>query len=182
MAISIVGRSKVRSMKLSAMLALTSIVIGIMPEASAVPNDTRASHVNLSIGDLQYILDQIKMAEAHALRTKLAQPSAQNPSGYDQTLCLTSADLTAAATNAFGATGLSRPYSFDPTFPLGLRQVDAKCNNILAASNYTWGAADQPFRRIVPAVRTPENPNNYAIASSPTDVYDSEVRNISNLI
>ena len=165
--------------KLSVVSIFASFFIGITPNANATPTDGVSGHINLTIGDLQYILDQIKMAEAHATRTKLTAPTLLNPNGYDKTSCLSASDLTSAATPTFGATGFSRPYTFDPTFPLGLRQVDGMCNNIQATGNYTWGAADQPFRRLYPAVRTG---NNYPVALTPTNLTDSEVRNISNII
>jgi hypothetical protein len=171
---------KVRALaKVSVISVLSSLLIGVAPSANATPTDGVSGHINLTIGDLQYILDQVKMAEAHATRTKLGTATLANPNGYDQAACLAPLDLTAAATATYGSTGFSRAYTFDPTFPLGLRQVDGKCNNIQAPANYTWGAADQPFRRLIPAVRTG---NNYPVALTPTNLNDNEVRNISNII
>ena len=165
--------------KVSVIGVLSSLLIGVAPAANATPTDGVSGHINLTIGDLQYILDQIKVSEAHATRTKLGTATLTNPNGYDQAACLSALDLTAAATATYGTTGFSRPYTFDPTFPLGLRQVDGKCNNIQAPANYTWGAADQAFRRLFPAVRTG---NNYPVALTPTNLNDNEVRNISNII
>jgi len=136
-------------------------------------------HLNVTLEDLQFILDQIKMGEAHADRTRTAgsvlAPSGNAPSAtirfpYDLTSpnrCLTAADVLAAGTTAYGPTYLSNVYTWTNIDPLGLRQVDGACNNItnvmaepapttgfaqsLAPGDTSgWGAADQPFTRSVP--------------------------------
>jgi len=114
-----------------------------------------AGHLNVTYGDLKYILDQIKIGEAHAARTSNATivkagamtvtaagtPRAYNAANasslypYDvlsATRCLQAVDITTAATaNAtYGTTGLSNAYVYNNLDPWGVRQVDGECNNI----------------------------------------------------
>lgn len=115
-----------------------------------------AGHLNVTYNDLQFILDQIKMAEAHAdrtsaggkartsinatnseseTRTKLsvgtAKPTPVYP--YDVTSaarCLTVDDVETAGNNGYGSTNLSGSYIWTAEDPLGLRTVNGECNNI----------------------------------------------------
>ena len=103
-----------------------------------------AGHLNITYQDLQFILDQIKMSEAHAARTvdkrflgdKSNIPEKQPGSliyPYDITSnkrCLQEPDIREAATSTYGPTGLSQEYIYSQIDPFGLRQVDGQCNNI----------------------------------------------------
>lgn len=115
-----------------------------------------AGHINVTYNDLQFILDQIKMAEAHADRTsaggaartsingtnsetatrnKLAVGSTKSSIVYpfdvtSVTRCLVADDITSAGASGYGSTGLSGSYVWTAEDPLGLRTVDGQCNNI----------------------------------------------------
>ena len=149
-------------------------------------------HLNITYGDLQYILDQIKISEAHSARTVTRAATLEatnaNPSStiiypYDVTSvnrCLTNADLL-AATAITTPTSLSDAYPFNVEYPWGLRQVDGQCNNIHSvvaetapSTVYTtpikasdpagWGAADQLFTRLSPSAVKPTTP--YALSDA----------------
>ncbi len=114
--------------------------------------------------DLDFILAQIKIAEAHAAGQPL-----------------------------YGPGGLI------PTYNLawGLRTVDGSNNNLL---HPTWGSSDQPFPEglgtefrtimvpagpggaLVPVSYTPGTDNDGSGTAGPSDVFDPEIRTISNLI
>jgi Ca2+-binding RTX toxin-like protein len=121
--------------------------------------------------DLEHILKQIQIAEAHAAGGRL--------------LCDEPTDTT----------GKCVP---DPALPLGLRTVDGSFNNL---EHPEYGSADRPFPRLLPtqwrgadpAVGGPPNPPGassmceagttcYAMSASGSFVYDAEPRVISNLI
>ena len=113
------------------------------------PYTMPTGHLNITYGDVKYILDQVKFGEAHAARTSnatqviaaatagtaLNYSSARNAGLYpydviSTTRCLQPADLTAAATATYGPTGLSNGYTYSNLDPWGIRQVDGECNNI----------------------------------------------------
>ena len=79
--------------------------------------------VNLVKHDLEFILKQIKIAEAHAaggdLRKLVAEAGGLDP------------NAATTPTQAF-------------LLPYGLRTVDGTYNNLVEGRE-TWGAADQPF-------------------------------------
>jgi Ca2+-binding RTX toxin-like protein len=123
--------------------------------------------------DLEHILKQIQIAEAHAAGGRLLCDTPTDTSGK----CVT-----------------------DPALPLGLRTVDGSYNNLL---NPDWGSSDQPFPKLLPAQwRTAEAvapgvPPAMANQSGEMDVcggsttcysmtegfvYDTKPRMISNLI
>lgn len=175
-------------------------------EPYVMPN----GHLNITYNDLQYILDQIKMAEAHSKRTatSLAGLSVGTTSSvikfpYDVTSinrCLTAADVAAAATSTFGATGLSGSYLWTAEDPLGLRTVDGQCNNISAVMAETsgtskpkssdsaaWGSAEQEFTRLAAQANIPSSTlpltDAQKLYQNPTsNVTDPSPRQISNLI
>ena len=167
-------------------------------------------HLNITYNDLQYILDQIKMGEAHAMRTatllgglSVGTSSSTVKYPYDVTSinrCLTAADLAKAATSTFGATGLSGPYLWTADDPLGVRTVNGECNNISSvmaepsssatpktADSAEWGSAEQTFTRLSPQANIPGSTLTLTDAQklyqNPTgNVVDSSPRVISNLI
>lgn len=130
--------------------------------------------------DLEFILDQIKIAEKHA--AYVANPN----------------DVNAAplyGVGLAGQTGSVPAY----TLSLGLRTVDGSYNNLLPGQEH-WGAADLQFPQLLdPAYRnadgTPFDPDgpgpapamptspNYNPSNNPNSlVFDSSLRTISNLI
>jgi Ca2+-binding RTX toxin-like protein len=148
----------------------------------------------LNAADLEFVLKQIKISEAHTNGTA----------------------LTEIRLDADGAVITDRAWytgaSFDPTFaraipdaktPFGLRTVDGSYNNLVEGREF-WGAADQPMPRLLDAgaylndadgdsvtFGTPTSPvnfvnGNYApgtpTAIGPGSVADADPRIISNLI
>ena len=120
----------------------------LAPTSSALVIDgIPTGHLNVTVEDLKYILDQIKIGEAHSARTATANTAlsygASTPSviyPYDvtsATRCLIASDLTTAATAAYGPTGLSNNYTYLNTSPWGVRQVDGQCNNITNVQQIT---------------------------------------------
>ena len=153
---------------LATALAVTGVT-GIAGAPAASARDANPDFVLIE-EDLEHILKQIQIAEAHAAGGQL--------------LCASRTDTT----------GKCVP---DPALPLGLRTVDGSFNNL---ENPTYGAADQPFPKKLPArwrrgeaapAGAPgNNPANTAMCEPGTTcyaqrqgfVYDSEPRVISNLI
>lgn len=130
--------------------------------------------------DLDFILEQIKIAEKHS--AYIANPLDPN-----------AAPLYGVGAN--GQTGSVPAY----TLSLGLRAVDGSNNNLLPGQEQ-WGAADQPFPTLSdpvyrPADGTlfdPDGPGgapamptqaNYNPSNNPNSlVFDSSLRTISNLL
>jgi Ca2+-binding RTX toxin-like protein len=123
----------------------------------------------VSPADLSFILDQIKIAEAHVESTT---------------------ELTGPCSSLVG----SGPNQIaNPLLSFGLRTVDGSCNN-LQPGQETFGAADQPFPRLttpvfsaaedstVPGLGPVGPPGLTSYASTGPSVVDSEPRTISNLI
>ncbi|MFM6980383.1 MAG: peroxidase family protein [Micrococcales bacterium] len=119
-----------------------------------------SGHLNITYTDLQYILDQIKIGEAHAARTQVSGATVagrylnQRAAGtspifpYDVTSanrCLTANDVTAAATTTYGPTSLSNSYVFANVDSWGIRQVDGRCNNITTVLAETAPAGSYNF-------------------------------------
>ena len=79
----------------------------------------------------------------------------------------------------------------NPLLPFGLRTVDGTFNNLVPGRE-TWGSADQPFPRLVPAdygTGTAPPPGTFPVPgnqsydpSNPSNVIDTAPRTISNLI
>jgi Ca2+-binding RTX toxin-like protein len=108
---------------------------------------------NVTVRDLEFIMEQIKIAEAHAAsRTNVDPCSTLIGPGPDQ----------------IPEGGNSHE------FPFGLRTISGECNNLLAGQEQ-WGAADQVFPRITPANIVPP----YDV---PGTVFDPTPREVSNLI
>jgi len=128
--------------------------------------------VQLVKHDLQFILKQIKIAEAHSAGTPLDQIRVD----ADGNISTNPADPLAIPTT------LS---------PYGLRTVDGSYNNMVAGREQ-WGAADNPFPRItdpdyrnegddaMPVGYVPGNNNDYGNLDQ--SVVDADPRIISNLI
>lgn len=155
----------------SAAVAMPLVVLSTQP-AAAVPTDDNPPFY-LNANDLDFILRQIQIAEAHAAGGNL--------------LCATPTDRSGKCVPS-------------PTLPFGLRTVDGSLNNLLEGREQ-WGAGDQPFRKwLEPSWRQADAPMA-APAPSAGDismcdpgltcyeqwqpghfVYDSQPREISNII
>jgi Ca2+-binding RTX toxin-like protein len=134
--------------------------------------------VKLVKHDLEFILKQIKIAEAHSAGTPLTEIRLG-----DNGIIYGNNDIVPEGVT----TTLAIPSTLSP---YGLRAVDGSYNNLVEGRDQ-WGAADHPFLRITdPEYRTenddamppgyvPGNNNNYGQAGS---VVDADPRLISNLI
>jgi len=161
------GRSRARRRVRAMMSLLLSglLVAGTAGAASAV-RPAVASRIGLIQSDMEFILRQIKIAEAH-------------PDGA--TLC---------TDPGFPANPLLCPTEVtSPTLPYGLRTVDGRFNNLVAGQS-GFGAADRPFPRLVPSKFNaaedvpagfgPPGPTSYT--QNTGTVFDSRPRLVSNLI
>jgi Ca2+-binding RTX toxin-like protein len=125
-----------------------------------------ATSFNININDLQYILKQIKIAEA----------SSAAYTGTPKT-------ILQAIMDAYGVTAANATQ-----LPAGLRTVDGTFNNLLPGGEQ-FGAADNPFPRLTDPVYTTGNdpggfpvPHGTNYATSSGNIVDSDPRVISNLI
>ena len=161
------------------------LVAGLLTAALTVPlvalNSTTAAAAieedppfYLNANDLDFILHQIQIAEAHAAGGNL--------------LCALPTDRSWKCVPS-------------PKLPFGLRTVDGSFNNLLSGRSH-WGAGDQPFKRTLPTYWRQADPPLQAPGAPPagdTDVcepgltcyaqwepdhivYDAKPREISNLI
>ena len=157
------------------------------------------SGFKLNLSDLQFVLHQIKVAEANAAGIPLTS-IVLDASGA--VVARTDAevggvryyvlDTTAGwiPNPALGAPVLAIP---DPHVPVGLRTVDGTNNNIVPGRE-TWGASDQPMPRLLdpsyttgtgtfdtngPAPGGVVNGGNYAAGGT---IVDTAPRTVSNLI
>ncbi len=123
--------------------------------------------VKLVQHDLEFILKQIKIAEAHAAGGNLAE-------------------LVGEAGEASGAAGTGAPQPH--LLPYGLRTVDGSYNNLIDGQEH-WAAADQPFTPLVTPNHINEGDDSFAYVpgnnndyGAPGSVVDVDPRLISNLI
>ncbi|MDT5036741.1 MAG: hypothetical protein QOE03_1926, partial [Micromonosporaceae bacterium] len=152
-----------------AALAVAVSVAVLPPTAAQAAAGPVGNGFTVTAGDLAFILKQIKIAEHHVATTT----SATGPCG---SLIGTGPNQIPDALTAYG-----------------LRTVDGSCNN-LTPGRETFGAADQPFPRLVtPTFRSaepitpafpvgPPGPTSYAQKNAGNVVIDSTPRTISNLI
>ncbi len=144
----------------------------VTPAASAAP--VGAGFV-VSESDLAYILDQIKIAEAHA--------ATQNSDGSIK-----------AGTNPFQLNSTLKTDIPNNLLQLGLRQIDGRNNNlttgfsswngfeyVTTVGKSTWGSAGQPFKRTTP-VSYKGVFGDGATRAADGHLTDNEIRTISNLI
>ena len=87
--------------------------------------------VKLNVADLDFILRQIKISEAHAAGTPLSE-------------IWVDANGNVVPAGTLGAV----PAISDPHVPYGLRTVDGSYNNVVEGRE-TWGAADQAMPRLL---------------------------------
>ena len=174
----------------------------ISPSIVAEPYTMLDGHLNINLNDLRFILDQIKIAEAHAARTAVSvtpaitTPTATFPVAFDDstsTRCLQPEDILNANSQTYGLTGLSNTYTYSVLAPWGLREVNGECNNIAASSKSDWGSADKVFPRLAPRVETSSATTAYTglyapnaiqmqYANPSANVTDAQPRVVSNII
>lgn len=150
-----------------------ALLAGLLPAPSVAPARafTSSSEFTITAADLQFILDQIRIAEAHAMR----EPSPRSLGVV----------VPATPLLGVGATDV-----LDPALPHGLRTVDGRNNNLMPGRSSS-GAADTLFPRLVrPEWRDGVNAvgpgwsvgDATTYAPAPGSIYDAEPRVISNLI
>ncbi|MCX6521141.1 MAG: heme peroxidase [Actinobacteria bacterium] len=161
------GRRALGAAVAAGALLAGSMVLPGAGAAAAPIDDAVGQGFTVSPADLAYILQQIKIAEAHVATTT----SATGPCG----------SLVGPGPNQLPNVLVS----------FGLRTVDGSCNN-LQVGQANWGAAHQLFPRlatpefdvaeVVPAAfgGPSANPTSYAQASG--SVFDSQPRLVSNLV
>ncbi len=133
--------------------------------------------VKLNYNDLQFIIRQIKIAEAHASGTPLTQ-------------IYVDADGDVVPAGTPGAL----PAISDPHVPYGLRTVDGSYNNAIEGRE-SWGAADLPMPRMLNPTEQTDDADGDVMSFGPgaplltnTDygvggnVADADPRLISNLV
>ncbi|MEI7743872.1 MAG: peroxidase family protein [Chloroflexota bacterium] len=155
------------------LLLVAALVVAAAGPGAALVRAVRPAtpaRIGLVASDLEFILHQIQIAEAH-------------PDGSGQ-LCT---DPGFPANPALCATEIA-----GPTLPYGLRTVNGRFDN-LVAGQAAFGAADRPFPRMVAArfrAAEPGDPDGPGPApSGPTTygqntglVFDSNPRLVSNLV
>jgi Ca2+-binding RTX toxin-like protein len=144
--------------------------------------------VKLNVADIEFILRQVKISEAHAAGTPL-----------------TEIWVDAQGNVVPAGTPDAVPAISDPLVPFGLRTVDGTFNNLVAGQE-TWGAADETMPRMLTAnflndadgdempLGAPSGPlvtnNDYGFIGTPSgtngghtgNVADADPRIISNLV
>ncbi|MGZ8738066.1 MAG: peroxidase family protein, partial [Nocardioides sp.] len=154
----------------AALTGLSFAVVPVTPAGAAVTDNDPSFEVDK--GDLRFILKQIKISEAHENDGDL--------------LCESELDTS----------GTCVPH---PLLPWGLRTVDGSYNNLMPGQD-KYGAADQPFPRLLPEylregetapAGAPPQQGDTSVCADPAGscyaqvqgfVYDSEPRMVSNLI
>ena len=160
-----IGKRNIMTVLMPLVIAVSN---GAAPPSQAAVNPAQVgAGFTVTPADLTYILQQIKIAEHHAANTTSATG-----------LC---GALVGNGPNQIGT----------PLLSLGLRTVDGSCNNLIP-NQETFGASDQPFRRLTtPNFNRPADPISTGFPGAGTItnynqttgfVFDSQPRMISNLI
>jgi putative cell wall-binding protein/Ca2+-binding RTX toxin-like protein len=135
---------------------------------------------NVSQGDLEFIIKQIEISEAHA------EDSLTNANSSP--LCKSTSKFDIPTQTHFDLDG--DPCVGSPLSPFGLRTVDGRWNNLMPGQD-GYGTAQEVFPRLLEAeykdaqVRpdgAPGVPGPTSYTQTDGFVYDSEPRTISNLI
>ncbi len=183
-----------RGVVLALTLMLFAPFVGATTPTSVLADQTPGQGFTVSAADIDYILDQIVIAEKHSAAKACFDREAE-PGG----LACTAPELAAIDPSLVGLTydrlkdpnlcAALRRLVGNPLLSFGLRTTDGSCNN-LQPGQETYGAADQPFPRLTtpvfPAAENsppqfgPSHPTSYNSTSG--SVFDSEPRTISNII
>ena len=178
---------------ISLALAFLIAIYGSITQSQQASAVARGADFTITVSDLQFILQQIRIAEAH--RAVEATSPAVTPS-----INVLAAGRTLADPRGPSTTGLARTITvttastrvLSPLLPEGLRQTDGRNNNLtgngfsswmgfgyitpVTLGKSAWGAADTAFPRIV----APSFKTGYENRSG--NVTDAAPRVISNLI
>lgn len=175
------------SRKLVAIVGAAALVVtgALMGAPAALAAPPPGQDFNVSQGDLEFIIKQIEISEAHAEDT-LSDPGSSP-------LCKSTSTFDIPKQTHFDLDG--DPCVGSPLLPFGLRTVDGRWNNLMPGQD-GYGTAQEVFPRLLEArydqaeVTPPHAPGNDSPQpGAPTSyeqtegfVYDSEPRSISNLI
>ncbi|WP_299167676.1 peroxidase family protein [uncultured Arthrobacter sp.] len=173
------------SEKLTALAVGSAVVLSgiVLPGQVALAAPPPGQDFNVTTGDLEFILKQIKISEAHAEDVVTVD---QNSSP----LCNPGNVFNAEEQTHYDADG--DPCVGNVLSPFGLRTVDGRWNNLMPNQD-GWGSGSQTFPRLldpefkdaepIPA-GAPGGPPGTPTSYEQTEgfVYDSSPRNISNLI
>ena len=180
---------KIISITLSLLIGFTGTVAQSQPASAAV----LGADFTVTLSDLQFILQQIRIAESHQARETSPTNATVIPSVNVLTNGRPLTDPGATANTPVTVTAASTRV-LSPLLPEGLRQVDGRNNNLTGngfsswvgfgyvspipnVGKSAWGAADMAFPRLVgPSFRGGYN------GARDADVTDSAPRTISNLI
>ncbi|MFB0835264.1 peroxidase family protein [Arthrobacter halodurans] len=173
--------------KLGAVATGLAVVIAgtLVPAGGALAAPPPGQDFNVTQTDLEFLIKQIDIAEAHAERA-IPEPDASPLCGDGRTFDVATQTFT-------DSTG--DPCVGSPVLPHGLRTVDGRWNNLMEGQE-GFGTAQETFPRLLDAeykeagVTPPFAPGNNtpnpgaATSYEQTSgfVYDSEPRTISNLI
>src|SRR3954447_11064089 len=156
---------------LTTFLLSVGLTVSTVPIAHAAPAPV-GNGFTVTVGDLSFILKQIKIAERHSTTLTGSNPCGtlvNNPGGVDD-----------------GIPDNEQVPDYLTSY--GLRTVDGSCNNLKNASTATFAASDQVFPRLTtPVWRAPSPDPTFPVPSSPTyqgtgNVVDTAPRVVSNLI
>ncbi len=162
-------------------MAVTGLLIPGGPATAAPPP---GQDFNVTVGDLEFILKQIDISEAHA-EDVVTEDEDSSP------LCKRGKTFNVEEQTHYDVDG--DPCVGDPKLPFGLRTVDGRWNNLLPGQD-GYGAGLQNFPRMLEPEFQDADPIPRGApggpAGTPTSykskngsfVYDSEPRTISNLI
>lgn len=183
------GSKRIIAITLSLFIPLYGSIVQSQPASAAV---ARGADFTVTVNDLQFILDQIHIAEAH--RAIEAVSPAVTPSTNVLSLGRVLNDpIRATPTGAARTAPIANTATqvLSPLLQEGLRQVDGRNNNLTGngfsswigfgyitptIGKSAWGAADRSFQRIVgPVFRS-----GYETRTG--NVTDAAPRVISNLI
>ncbi|GAB3248661.1 peroxidase family protein [Arthrobacter pigmenti] len=180
-------RRRYTGRKLTALASASAMAVTglLIPGGVATAAPPPGQDFNVTVGDLQHILKQIDISEAHA-EDVVTENQNSSP------LCKRGKTFSIDEQQFYDADG--DPCVGDPMSPSGLRTVSGRWNNLMAGQD-GWGQGLQKFPRMLDPVfrdADPVPPGNPfgPPAGTPTTykstdgsyVYDSEPRTISNLI
>ncbi|AUI52063.1 Animal haem peroxidase [Arthrobacter crystallopoietes] len=174
------------SIKLAALATGSAVVLsGVMVPGQAAAAPPPGQDFNVTTGDLEFIIKQIDISEAHAEDTILEDEDSSP-------LCQTGATFNIAEQTHYDVDG--DPCVGSPTLPFGLRTVDGRWNNLMPGQD-GYGTSGKDFPRLLPADfkdadpipgggapgGAPGTPTSYK-STDGEFVYDAEPRIISNLV
>ncbi len=180
---------------LLATVMIAPALASVVPNPTALADQTPGMGFTVSAADIDYILDQIVISEKHAAAKACFDIDAAGGEACTDVV-LNDIDpslvgLVYDRDNDPNLCAALRKLVGNPLLSFGLRLTDGSCNN-LQPGQETYGAADQPFPRLTDPVFAPAEPITPALPVGPPgptsyaqtsgSVIDSEPRTVSNII